>query len=164
MSSEEQSAAILSDMVAIERELYEQLGLHFRVLDMPPHELGRPATRKFDVEAYMYGRKIWGELSSASNCTDFQSRRLNIRYRRLALNEETNEVFEHRFAHTVNATACAVPRLLIAVCEQYQTAGGRAIVVPDVLRQYMNGQEVIERDGPAFFKRGQTHTGELYLL
>ncbi len=78
---------------------------------MASHELGAAAFRKYDVEAWMPGRDIFGEVSSASNCTDFQSRRMDIQYR---------AADRKRFAHTINATACATSRLLIALLETHQ--------------------------------------------
>ncbi|XP_043536600.1 serine--tRNA ligase, mitochondrial [Chiloscyllium plagiosum] len=109
--------------------------LPVRVLDMPTQELGLPAYRKFDIEAWMPGRGNYGELSSASNCTDYQSRRLNIMYY-----EETGQL---KYAHTVNATACAVPRTLIAILECNQLQDG-SVRVPSVLQPYL-GKEVISR-------------------
>ncbi|VDK25718.1 unnamed protein product [Anisakis simplex] len=73
---DKQSDGILDEFVNLQCEIFESLGLHCRLLDMPTEELGAPAARKFDVEAWMPGRKVFGEVSSASNCTDFQSRRL----------------------------------------------------------------------------------------
>lgn len=64
----------------MQEDMFEELGLHFRVLDMPTEELGASAYRKYDVEAWMPGRGAFGEISSASNCTDYQARRLNARY------------------------------------------------------------------------------------
>lgn len=107
----EQSEAILEHFNQIELHLFERLGLHYKLLDMPPHELGAPAYRKYDIEAWMPGRKMWGEISSCSNCTDYQAKRLNIQYK------SGNGM---KFAHTVNGTACAIPRLLIALLETNQ--------------------------------------------
>ncbi|VDN41556.1 unnamed protein product [Gongylonema pulchrum] len=84
----------------------------FRLVDMPSEELGASAARKFDIEAWMPGRKLYGEVTSASNCTDYQARRLGIKYRDLKGVE--------KFAHTCNATAIATTRALIAVLETYQ--------------------------------------------
>merc|ERR1712183_884935 len=99
---------------------------------MCPEELGDPAYRKYDIEAWLPGRLegYWGEISSCSNCTDYQSRRLGI------------TSTEGEFCHTVNGTACAVPRMIIALCEQFQKASG-AVNVPTVLQPYM-GTEVME--------------------
>ncbi|CAG2168580.1 unnamed protein product [Oppiella nova] len=132
ITDETQSSQMLHHLVDIQKSLFERLFICFRVIDMPPHDLGLPAHRKFDIEAYMPGRDVWGEISSASNCTDYQSRRLNMKYRSLDVNEETNQVFSDRFVHTINGTACAVPRMLITICEQNQTSDG-FIVIPEVL-------------------------------
>ncbi|KAM8793980.1 LOW QUALITY PROTEIN: serine--tRNA ligase, mitochondrial [Eudromia elegans] len=117
-----ESEELLAELVALQGELFSELGLHYRVLDMPTQELGLPASRKFDVEAWMPGRGQFGEISSASNCTDFQSRRLNILYR------DGNGKL--RPVHTVNGTACAVPRMLIALLEQNQQRDGSVRVPP----------------------------------
>lgn len=124
----EQSSKLLDEFLSLQVEILTELGLHFRVLDMPTQELGLPAYRKFDIEAWMPGRRRYGEVTSASNCTDFQSRRLHIMI-------ET-EAGELQFAHTVNATACAVPRLLIALLESNQQKDG-SVLVPDALQPYL---------------------------
>ena len=107
------------------------LGLVFRVLDMCGEELGSPASEKFDIEAWLPGRESWGEISSCSNCTDYQARRLNIRDGRGEL------------CHTVNGTGCAVPRMIIAICEQNQTENG-SVIIPEPLRPFMRNREVME--------------------
>ena len=125
-------------MLEVQKHLFEGLGLHFKVLDMPPYELGSPAYRKYDIEALYPGRKntfkdaqkmvdgdFYGEISSCSNCTDYQSRRLNIK-------DE-----EGRFVHTINGTACAVPRMIMALVEQNQMLGD--IAIPEKLSKYMRG-------------------------
>lgn len=126
----EESHELYSEMVCLQKELYSKLGLHFQVLDMPLHDLGAPAYTKTDMEAWMPGRKMYGEISSASNCTDFQAARLNITYKDTAGRE--------RLAHTVNGTACAVPRLIIALCETFQEAEG-TISLPPTLHTYLSG-------------------------
>jgi seryl-tRNA synthetase len=99
---------------------------------MPPIELGLPAHRKFDIEAWMPGRGRYGEISSTSNCTDFQSRRLNIRYR------SDDDRKELKFAHTVNGTACAVPRMLISLIENCQIEDNDGqLELPHPLRPFM---------------------------
>lgn len=128
-----ESTALLDEFRDIEIKLFTNLGLHFKLLDMPPCELGAPAYRKFDIEAWMPGRKMWGEISSCSNCTDYQSRRLNIRV------DDTGE-----FAHTVNGTACAIPRMLIAIIESFQREDG-SIVVPEALRKFMKNERIVKR-------------------
>lgn len=87
---------------------------------MPTEELGATAYRKYDIEAWMPGRGGWGEISSTSNCTDYQARRLHIRYRRVADGlasspEATGSALP--FAHTLNGTAAAIPRLIVALLE-----------------------------------------------
>jgi len=95
---------------------------------MPSEDLGNPAYRKFDIEAWMPGRNSFGEISSASNCTDYQSRRLNIRYR-----DKHGEIHH---VHTLNATACAVPRMIITILENFQLENGE-IQIPEPLVKYM---------------------------
>lgn len=93
------------------------------VLDMPTEELGASAFRKYDMEAWMPGRGSWGEISSTSNCTDYQSRRLHIRYRRAAPADPHPGSSGHAaasaipFAHTLNGTAAAIPRLILTLVE-----------------------------------------------
>ncbi|EDO64479.2 AGAP000991-PA [Anopheles gambiae str. PEST] len=130
-----QSATVLEEFRAIEVQLFDQLGLHFLLLDMPPCELGAPAYRKYDIEAWMPGRAMYGEISSCSDCTDYQARRLGIRVR-------TGQ--EETFAHTVNGTACAIPRMLIALLENFQNED-YTITVPEVLRRYMGGKQLLRR-------------------
>ncbi|XP_069856566.1 serine--tRNA ligase, mitochondrial [Dipodomys merriami] len=129
----EQSSQLLDEFLALQVELLTELGLHFRVLDMPTQELGLPAYRKFDIEAWMPGRDCFGEVTSASNCTDFQSRRLHIMFQ--------TEAGELQFAHTVNATACAVPRLLIALLENNQQKDG-SVLVPPALQPYVGSDRI----------------------
>lgn len=92
--------------------------------------------RKTDMEGWLPGRSIFGELSSCSNCTDFQSRRLNIQY--------TTKDGKSVYVHTLNGTACAVPRMLIAICETHQLKNG-TIAIPDKLQSFMNGKTVIRQ-------------------
>ncbi|XP_048378623.1 serine--tRNA ligase, mitochondrial isoform X2 [Stegostoma tigrinum] len=128
-----ESTELLEEFVMLQKEIFSDLGLHYKVLDMPTQELGLPAYRKFDIEAWMPGRGNYGEISSASNCTDYQSRRLNIMY--------YEEAAQLKYAHTVNATACAVPRTLIAILECNQLKDG-SVRVPAVLQPYL-GKELI---------------------
>ena len=97
------------------------LNLFVSVLDMPTEELGASAYRKYDMEAWMPGRGGWGEISSTSNCTDYQARRLHIRYRRVSTSAEQGSSSSSSvtlpFAHTLNGTAAAIPRLIIALLE-----------------------------------------------
>ncbi|KAM5296429.1 serine--tRNA ligase, mitochondrial isoform 2-T2 [Glossophaga mutica] len=129
----EQSSQLLEEFLSLQMEILTELGLYFRVLDMPTQELGLPAYRKFDIEAWMPGRGRFGEVTSASNCTDFQSRRLHIMFQ--------TEAGELQFAHTVNATACAVPRLLIALLESNQQKDG-SVLVPPALQPYLGTDRI----------------------
>lgn len=131
------SDAVHQEVVAIEEEVFQGLGIPYRVIDTPTGDLGGPAYRKFDLEAWMPGRGTegeYGEVTSASNCTDFQSRRLNIRCR-------SNDSKGTKFVHTLNGTAVSCARALIAVLENYQQADG-SVLVPAVLRPWV-GKEVI---------------------
>ncbi|KAG8219463.1 hypothetical protein J3R82DRAFT_391 [Butyriboletus roseoflavus] len=113
---EDSSAQYLEEIRKIQIEIFEGLNFPFRILDMPTEELGASAYRKYDMEAWMPGRGAWGEISSASNCTDYQARRLHIRYRgRFAPSSQTQAPIP--FAHTLNGTAAAIPRLIIALLE-----------------------------------------------
>ncbi|XP_069669421.1 serine--tRNA ligase, mitochondrial [Periplaneta americana] len=128
------SSTLLEELRELQEETFASLGLHFQTLDMPPHELGAPAFRKYDIEAWMPGRQIFGEVSSCSDCTDYQSRRLNIKYC-----TRTGQLLH---AHTVNGTACAVPRMLIALLETHQQADG-TVSIPKTLQPYMKGKSSI---------------------
>lgn len=136
-STPEQSGAIHQEMLEIEEELFGELGLPYRVLDIATGDLGGPAHRKYDIEAWMPGRGEggeYGEVTSTSDCTDYQARRLNIRYRPEGQKGT-------RFVHTLNGTAIAVSRALIAILENYQRADGR-VDVPEALRPWI-GKDVI---------------------
>lgn len=147
----EQSNQLHDELLDLEIEMFRDLGLHFKVLDMPTEDLGAPAYRKYDIEAWMPGLERYGEISSASNCTDYQSRRLNIRYRPKEAAAPAGEAkggkvkkTPTQFVHTLNATACAVPRMIVAILENFQQEDG-SVVIPEVLRPYMMGIEVIKR-------------------
>jgi len=117
--------------------LFDGLGIPFRVVDTATGDLGGPAYRKYDLEAWMPGRGEageWGEVTSTSNCTDYQSRRLNIRYK-------TKGQKGTRFVHTLNGTAIACSRAMVAILENYQRADG-TIGVPKALQPFV-GKEVM---------------------
>lgn len=181
LATPEQSDAIHQELIDIETELFTDLGLNFKVLDMPTGDLGAPAYRKIDMEASMPGRAInvyqagtpaspltqevelidqigdnFGEISSTSNCLDYQARRLNIRYKPSQENknyEDGNFIPpllrddaekgkkaepKTKFVHTLNGTACAIPRLIISIIEQFQEPDGR-VRIPEKLRPFMLG-------------------------
>jgi len=120
----------------IEVEVYSDLGLHGRVVDIPVGDLGASAARKYDIEVWLPGQQAYRELTSASNCTDYQARRLRCRYRTAA--------GDTAMVHTLNGTLIAVSRTLIALLENHQRADG-SVGVPEVLQPYL-GAEVITGD------------------
>jgi len=107
------------------------------VVDTATGDLGGPAYRKFDLEAWMPGRDAWGEVTSASNCTDYQARRLGIRYKQKGQKGT-------QFLHTLNGTAIAISRALIAILENYQQADG-SVVLPEVLRPMVGKERIVAR-------------------
>ncbi len=128
----ETSEALHEELKQIECELFDALEIPYRVVDTATGDLGGPAHRKFDLEAWMPGRGQggeWGEVTSTSNCTDYQSRRLNIRYKR------AGEKGTH-YVHTLNGTAIALSRALIAILENHQLADG-TVRVPSCLHPYL---------------------------
>jgi seryl-tRNA synthetase len=136
----EQSEALHLEILAIEEEIFQGLGLPYHVLDTCSGDLGGPAYRKYDLEAWMPGRGNggeYGEVTSTSNCTDFQARRLNIRYK--SAGQKGTHV-----AHTLNGTAISCARAIVAILENYQEADG-SVTVPEVLRPWMMGIERIKR-------------------
>lgn len=135
------SEKMLDDFCDLECKIFDALGIPFRVVDTATGDLGGPAYRKFDLEAWMPGRGeggAFGEVTSTSNCTDYQARRLGIRYK------IKGEKGTH-FVHTLNGTAVAISRALIAILENYQQSDG-SVLVPKVLRTYV-GSEVIAPRG-----------------
>ena len=130
----EESDATLEYFRGLECRIFDGLGLPYRVIDTPSGDLGGPAYRKYDLEAWMPGRGEFGEVTSTSNCTDYQARRLNIRYR------VKGEKGTH-FVHTLNGTAVAVSRALVAILENYQQADG-SVVVPEALRPFVGKDRI----------------------
>jgi len=135
------SEAIFEEMLSIQKEILEALGLHCRVLEMPTTDLGASATRKLDIEAFFPSRQDidqgWGEVTSTSMCTDYQSRRLQTRMRLKGGKLE--------FPYTLNGTALAVPRVLAAILENHWDEQEHTVTIPEVLRPFMDGQEKIQR-------------------
>ncbi|KAF2036773.1 seryl-tRNA synthetase [Setomelanomma holmii] len=134
------SEAIFEEMLGIQKDILQSLGLHCRILEMPTTDLGASATRKRDIEAYFPSRREkdqgWGEVTSTSMCTDYQTRRLHTRTR-------INGKLE--FPHTLNGTALAVPRVLAAILENHYDEKELAVSIPEVLRPFMGGQEMIRK-------------------
>lgn len=137
--TENESQDLLDEFFSIQKEFLSDIGLHFKALDMSSTELAAAAYRKYDIEAWMPARGLYGEVTSASNCTDYQSRRLNIKY--------STKDGNLKFAHTVNGTACAIPRLLLSIFETYQNEDG-SITIPKILQPYMDGLEKIDKNTP----------------
>jgi len=136
-TSPEQSDAMHLELRELECQIFDGLGIPYRVVDTATGDLGGPAYRKFDLEAWMPGRGTggeYGEVTSTSNCTDYQARRLNIRYRK------KGEKGTH-FVHTLNGTAVAISRAIIAVLENFQNADG-SVTVPEVLRHWMGCERI----------------------
>ena len=128
---------MLDQICRLECELFDGLGIPYRVVDTATGDLGGPAYRKFDLEAWMPGRGDggeYGEVTSASNCTDYQARRLNIRYK-------TKGEKGTQFAHTLNGTAVAISRAIIAILENYQQADG-SVLVPKALRNVVGKERI----------------------
>ncbi len=130
----EQSAAELEMLVARARLIPELLGLTYRVVELCSGDIGFNATRTFDIEVWSPGVGEWLEVSSASNCLDFQARRANIRYR-------PAPDAAPRHPHMLNASGLALPRVVVAVMENYQLEDG-TIQVPEVLRPYMGTDRI----------------------
>ncbi|MEI8361032.1 MAG: serine--tRNA ligase [bacterium] len=131
------SEAAHLEILGIEKEIFQGLKIPFRVVDHCTADLGGPSIRTYDLEAWMPGKPNakegmgdWAEITSTSNCTDYQSRGLNIKYK------DVNG--DRHFVHMLNGTAVAVTRAMIAVIENYQTASG-LIMIPQVLLPYMAG-------------------------
>lgn len=136
----EQSDAMLESFCELECRIFDGLGLPYRVIDTATGDLGGPAYRKYDLEAWMPGRGErgeYGEVTSTSNCTDYQARRLQIRFRKSG--EKGTQ-----FAHTLNGTAIAISRCLIAILENYQQADG-SVQIPDVLRKWTGTERIAPR-------------------
>ena len=125
-----ESEAMLDRLIGVEEKIFQGLEIPYRIVDTCTGDLGGPAYRKFDIEAWMPGRGEkgeWGEITSASNCTDYQARRLGIRFK--------DQGGKNPFVHTLNGTALAVSRTLIALLENFQTADG-GVQLPAALAAY----------------------------
>ena len=130
----EKSKEMHEMILATEEEIWQELGIPYRVINIAAGDLGAPAAKKYDVEYWSPVDQCYRELTSCSNCTDFQARNLNIRVRR---EDGTVEVL-----HTLNGTAVSLARTMVAVIENYATEGGE-LKVPEVLRPYLDGKEEI---------------------
>jgi len=122
------------DLLSNAVDMWDSLGLHYRVVNICTGDMGTVAARKYDLEAWLPGAGDYKEVVSCSNCTDYQANRLRMRFRTTEGNEAV---------HTLNSTAIATSRALVAIMEQNQMEDGR-VSVPKVLRPYMGNQEVLE--------------------
>ena len=134
----EESDTLHEKLRLIEEEIFIGLGLPFRVVDTCTGDLGAPAYRKWDLEAWMPGRNggEWGEVTSTSNCTDYQARRLNVRFK--------DDDGKNKYVHMLNGTAIAVSRALVAILENYQQKDG-SIKVPPALVPYCGFDSIKKR-------------------
>lgn len=123
-------------MVNIEEEIFNDLGLHFQKILMCTGDMGAPAAKKYDLEAWMPSQDKFREVTSCSNCTDFQARRGKMKFK----DEKNNK----SYLHTLNGTALALPRAIVAILENYQNEDG-TITIPEVIRPYMGGISKIEK-------------------
>jgi seryl-tRNA synthetase len=131
----EQSWEFHEELQKNSEELYQGLGLHYRVVNVCTGDIGDIAAKKYDIEGWMADGEF-RELGSNSNCTDYQARRLNIKYR------EKEGQPPAGFIHTLNNTAMATSRTMICIIEQCQQKDG-SIIIPEALRKYMGGMERI---------------------
>ncbi len=129
----EQSVEVHEKILAVEEEIYQELGIPYRVINIASGDLGAPASKKYDIEYWSPVDGSYREITSCSNCTDYQARNLNIRVRR--------ENGDLQVVHTLNGTAVSLARCLVAAIENFQD--GEDLVLPKVLQPYMNGREQI---------------------
>ena len=133
----EDSPAMHDEIVAVEERILQALEIPYRVIDIAAGDLGAPAYRKFDIEGWMPMRGDggdYGEVTSASNCTDYQARRLKTRFRRA-------DVKKNEFVHTLNGTAIAVPRTIVAILENHQRSDG-SVAIPAALQSYLGLESI----------------------
>ncbi len=129
----EQSVDVHEKILAVEEEIYQELGIPYRVINIASGDLGAPASKKYDIEYWSPVDGSYREITSCSNCTDYQARNLNIRVRR--------ENGDLQVVHTLNGTAVSLARCLVAAIENFQD--GEDLALPKVLQPYMNNRERI---------------------
>jgi seryl-tRNA synthetase len=139
ITTPEQAEAEHQRMTACSEEVLKRLGLHYRVMLLCTGDMGFASRKTYDLEVWLPGQNMFREISSCSQCGDFQARRMEARYR-------PGGEKAVRYVHTLNGSGLAVGRTLVAVLENYQQADG-SVSVPQVLRPYMNGQDVIRKNG-----------------
>ena len=131
----EESTKWHKKVLALEEKIYQKLGLPYRVLQMCTGDLGAMAASKYDIEAWMPSRDEYGEVTSTSNCTDYQARNLNIRYKKEGKTEHV---------HMINGTAIATSRTPLAILENYQNEDG-SVTIPEVLRPFMGKDKISKK-------------------
>jgi seryl-tRNA synthetase len=140
----EESEKFHEELRAIEEEIFAGIEIPFRVVDTCTGDLGAPAYRRWDLEAWMPGRASspsrdggeWGEVTSTSNCTDYQARRLNVKYK--------DKEGKNKFVHMLNGTAMAVSRGIVAILENFQQSDG-SVKLPKALVPYCGFEEIKRR-------------------
>jgi len=125
-------------MVASAETILQRLNLPYQVITLCTGDMGFSAAKTYDIEVWMPGQDKYREISSCSNCTDFQARRANIKFRR-----ESGKKLE--FIHTLNGSGLAVGRCFAAILENYQQPDG-SVEIPEVLQPYMGGQKIITNE------------------
>jgi seryl-tRNA synthetase len=128
----EESDKIHDELLAIEEEIYQELGIPYQVVKMATGDLGNAASKKYDLEAWMPSQERYREITSTSNTTDFQARRLNIKYRKEGKNE---------YVHTLNGTITTTSRTVIAILENFQQKDG-SVLIPKVLQKWMGKEKI----------------------
>ena len=128
------SSAALEEMTGHAEAILQKLGLPYRVLVLCTGDMGFGAVCTHDIEVWLPAQNTYREISSCSNCDAFQARRMKARFK--------NETGKTEFLHTLNGSGLAVGRTLVAILENFQQADG-SVVVPDVLRPYMGGKEIL---------------------
>ncbi len=132
----EESNKLHDYLLSMEEKIYQGLGIPYRVLKQCTGDLGAMASRKYDIEAWMPGRNDYGEVTSTSNCTDYQARNLNIKFKR--------KNGKNEYIHMLNGTAIATSRTPIAILENFQQEDG-SVIIPEVLRKWMGKDKIIPR-------------------
>jgi len=134
----EESYDELEKLTANAEEVLKRLGIHFRTVNLCTGDLGFSSAKTYDLEAWLPGQDTYREISSCSDFESFQARRAGIRFRR----EENSKV---EYVHTLNGSGLAIGRTVVAILENYQQKDG-SVIVPEVLRPYMNGVDRIVRN------------------
>ena len=131
ITTPEQSAEEHERMLTSAEKVLQKLGLHYRVMTLCTGDRGFASTKTYDIEVWLPGENTYREISSCSNCGEFQARRMNARYR-------AKDAKVPRYVHTLNGSGVAVGRALIAVLENYQNEDG-SVTIPEALKPYMGG-------------------------